>query len=272
MTRPPWPGSGRGVRPPPVRIAGHAVDTLERRPATDRPGAVLEMVSRYYWCDVRDAGLPQRLDDYERETRPPAGVGAGRRGPAGLSPCARSDDALPWTSRELAVMEWLHTRTSGRPGVSSLIRVGHRLTTMGRPRVRAPELVGRGGWLNTGGRDLSLADLRGKIVPARLLDVLLRQLPARPRRAAAARGEVRRRPRDGRASTRRSSSTRQTTRPSIAAVERYDVHHPVLDDPGTHHVAAVRRARVADPHRRRSGGVRRRADERRGARPRARHA
>ena len=31
------------------------------------------------------------------------------------------------------------------------------------PRVRASELVGRG-WLNTGGRSLSLGDLRGKIV------------------------------------------------------------------------------------------------------------
>ncbi len=30
-------------------------------------------------------------------------------------------------------------------------------------RVRAPELRGRG-WLNTGGRELTLADLRGKIV------------------------------------------------------------------------------------------------------------
>lgn len=32
-----------------------------------------------------------------------------------------------------------------------------------RVRVRAPELVGRG-WLNTGGRSLSLADLRGRVV------------------------------------------------------------------------------------------------------------
>ncbi|MCL3861678.1 hypothetical protein [Actinotalea sp. K2] len=31
------------------------------------------------------------------------------------------------------------------------------------PKVRASELVGRG-WLNTGGRDVTLADLRGKIV------------------------------------------------------------------------------------------------------------
>jgi hypothetical protein len=37
-------------------------------------------------------------------------------------------------------------------------------TTTGRPpRVRAPELRGRS-WLNTGGKDLSLADLRGRIV------------------------------------------------------------------------------------------------------------
>ncbi|MFJ1796101.1 thioredoxin domain-containing protein [Kitasatospora griseola] len=35
-----------------------------------------------------------------------------------------------------------------------------------RARVRAPELVGAGGWLNTGGKDLSLADFRGKIVIA----------------------------------------------------------------------------------------------------------
>ena len=35
---------------------------------------------------------------------------------------------------------------------------------MTRARVRAPELVGRGGWLGTGGRALSLQELRGKIV------------------------------------------------------------------------------------------------------------
>ncbi|MET8699127.1 hypothetical protein ABZW10_09690 [Kitasatospora sp. NPDC004723] len=32
-----------------------------------------------------------------------------------------------------------------------------------RARVRAPELVGAGGWLNTGGKELALADFRGKI-------------------------------------------------------------------------------------------------------------
>jgi hypothetical protein len=36
-------------------------------------------------------------------------------------------------------------------------------------RVRAPELVGAGGWIGTGGRSLSLADFRGRIL---ILDVL----------------------------------------------------------------------------------------------------
>lgn len=33
-----------------------------------------------------------------------------------------------------------------------------------RARVRAPELIGKGGWLNTGGKQYSLTDLRGRIV------------------------------------------------------------------------------------------------------------
>lgn len=37
-------------------------------------------------------------------------------------------------------------------------------STVKTARVRAPELQGSGGWLNTGGRALSLADLRGKVV------------------------------------------------------------------------------------------------------------
>ncbi|MFF5495970.1 hypothetical protein [Streptomyces aquilus] len=33
-----------------------------------------------------------------------------------------------------------------------------------RVRVRAPELTGKGGWLNTGDKQYRLADLRGGIV------------------------------------------------------------------------------------------------------------
>ncbi|MFB0625903.1 hypothetical protein [Streptomyces sp. AB3(2024)] len=31
-----------------------------------------------------------------------------------------------------------------------------------RARVRAPELIGKGGWINAGGKDLKLADFRGR--------------------------------------------------------------------------------------------------------------
>ena len=75
--------------------------------------------------------------------------------------------------------------------------------------MRAPELRGRG-WLNTGGRDLTLADLRGRIVLldfwtfccVNCLHVLdeLRPLEERYADALVARS----------ASTRRSSSTRPT--------------------------------------------------------------
>lgn len=52
------------------------------------------------------------------------------------------------------------TSTSPRPATNS----GQQSARPARrPRLRAPELTGRR-WLNTGGRELSLADLRGKVV------------------------------------------------------------------------------------------------------------
>jgi len=103
--------------------------------------------------------------------------------------------------------------------------------TMARhARVRAPELVGRGGWINTGGESLSLEALRGKCILldfwtfccANCLHVLdeLRELEAEfadvlvtvgvhsPKFAHEADHEA-----------------------LVAACERYGVHHPVLDDP-----------------------------------------
>jgi thiol-disulfide isomerase/thioredoxin len=96
------------------------------------------------------------------------------------------------------------------------------------PRVRAPELRGRN-WLNTGGRALSLQDLRGKIV---LLDfwtfccinclhVLdeLRPLEEKYGDALVVIGV-------------HSPKFEHERDPAAlaAAVERYGVHHPVLDD------------------------------------------
>jgi thiol-disulfide isomerase/thioredoxin len=98
-----------------------------------------------------------------------------------------------------------------------------------RPRVRAPELSGRA-WLNTGGRTLSLADLRGKVV---LLDFwtfccinclhVLDEL--RPLEEAYGDVLV--------TVGVHSPKFEHEADPAAlsAAVERYGVHHPVLDDP-----------------------------------------
>ncbi|WP_127130325.1 NHL domain-containing thioredoxin family protein [Georgenia sp. SYP-B2076] len=97
------------------------------------------------------------------------------------------------------------------------------------PRVRASELAGRG-WLNTGGKDLGLADLRGKIVILdfwtfcciNCLHVLdeLRELEERYRDVLVIVGV-------------HSPKFVHEADPAAlaAAVQRYGVAHPVLDDP-----------------------------------------
>ncbi|MDC5697597.1 NHL domain-containing thioredoxin family protein [Intrasporangium calvum] len=98
-----------------------------------------------------------------------------------------------------------------------------------RVRVRAPELVGRG-WLNTGGRSLSLADLRGRVTVldfwtfccVNCLHVLdeLRPVEQQYPDALTIVGV-------------HSPKFEHEADPDslAAAVERYAVHHPVLDDP-----------------------------------------
>ncbi|MET8229353.1 NHL domain-containing thioredoxin family protein [Micromonospora sp. NPDC005298] len=96
-------------------------------------------------------------------------------------------------------------------------------------RVRAPELRGRG-WLNTGGQDLSLQDLRGKIVLAdfwtfcciNCLHVLdeLRPLEEKYGDVLVVIG------------VHSPKFEHEKDADALAAaVERYGVHHPVLDDP-----------------------------------------
>jgi thiol-disulfide isomerase/thioredoxin len=99
-----------------------------------------------------------------------------------------------------------------------------------RARVRAPELVGRGGWINTGDRELSLAALRGRIV---ILDFWtfccvnclhaldeLRELEERHKDTVVIVG------------VHSPKFTHEAEhRAVLDAVERYGVEHPVLDDP-----------------------------------------
>ena len=103
-------------------------------------------------------------------------------------------------------------------------------TTARQARVRAPELVGRGGWVNTGGRTLSLAELRGSFV---LLDFWtfccinclhviseLRPLEAKYSDVLVVVG------------VHSPKFVHEADHAAVvAAVERYEVDHPVLDDP-----------------------------------------
>lgn len=110
-----------------------------------------------------------------------------------------------------------------------------------RVRVRAPELVGKGGWINTGGKNLTLADLRGRLVVVdfwtfcciNCLHVVdeLRELEERHRDTLVVVG------------VHSPKFVHEADHAAVAdAVERYGVEHPVLDDPelGTWKQYAVR--------------------------------
>jgi thiol-disulfide isomerase/thioredoxin len=99
-----------------------------------------------------------------------------------------------------------------------------------RVRVRAPELIGKGGWLNTGEKQYTLADLRGRIVILdfwtfcciNCLHVLdeLRELEEKHRDTVVVIG------------VHSPKFVHEAEhRAVVDAVERYGVEHPVLDDP-----------------------------------------
>lgn len=99
-----------------------------------------------------------------------------------------------------------------------------------RVRVRAPELIGKGGWLNTGDKQYTLADLRGRIVVldfwtfccVNCLHVLdeLRELEEKHPDTVVVIG------------VHSPKFVHEAEhRAVVDAVERYGVEHPVLDDP-----------------------------------------
>lgn len=103
-------------------------------------------------------------------------------------------------------------------------------STPRRVRVRAPELVGKGGWLNTGDQRYTLADLRGRIVIldfwtfccVNCLHVLdeLRELEEKHSDTVVVIG------------VHSPKFVHEAEHAAVVdAVERYGVAHPVLDDP-----------------------------------------
>ncbi|MFJ2815042.1 NHL domain-containing thioredoxin family protein [Streptomyces sp. NPDC087294] len=103
-------------------------------------------------------------------------------------------------------------------------------STPRRVRVRAPELVGKGGWLNTGDAQYTLADLRGRIVILdfwtfcciNCLHVLdeLRELEEKHADTVVVIG------------VHSPKFVHEAEHAAVVdAVERYGVAHPVLDDP-----------------------------------------
>ncbi|MET7573590.1 thioredoxin-like domain-containing protein [Streptomyces sp. NPDC005492] len=99
-----------------------------------------------------------------------------------------------------------------------------------RARVRAPQLTGKGGWLNTGEKQYTLADLRGRIVILdfwtfcciNCLHVLdeLRELEEKHRDTVVIIG------------VHSPKFVHEAEHQAVVdAVERYGVEHPVLDDP-----------------------------------------
>ncbi|MFE2537486.1 NHL domain-containing thioredoxin family protein [Streptomyces sp. NPDC059371] len=99
-----------------------------------------------------------------------------------------------------------------------------------RVRVRAPELTGKGGWINTGGKDLKLADFRGRTLIVdfwtfcciNCLHVLdeLRELEEKHRDTVVIVG------------VHSPKFAHEAEHQAVVdAVERYGVEHPVLDDP-----------------------------------------
>src|SRR3954466_6839067 len=183
---------------------------------TRRMSTVQSRMAR--WRDRRSVTRRDRLGRHATDAGSGGAVRTCRRGP-----CSRSCGPSP--PRRSTVRSDSRTPQGNPCGVRCVLG-SVRVTG----RVRAPELRGAGGWLNTGRRELTLAGLRGRIVLldfwtsacANCLHVIeeLRPLEARYADVLTTIG------------VHSPKFPHEAEHAAVeAAVRRYDVRHPVLDDP-----------------------------------------
>ena len=250
LYRAPARRGGQGVRHPGrlAARAGHPLDAARPRAGRREP------VRRHRLQHGRDARR-------HRDGRPLAGRPADRRGAGGRR--SRRAGAQCRRRPRRSSTRGAPTSRSWPTGGFPTVRTDARAV-----RVRAPRARGRR-WLNTGGHDLTLAELRGRVVLldfwtfccVNCLHVLdeLRPVEERfPEELVVIGVHSPKFEHEGDAGRGRGGGRAVCGRPRRP-------RRPRAGD-----VAGLHRPRLADPRRRRPRGVHRRLDVRRGARTRAR--
>ncbi|CAM5397266.1 hypothetical protein SCALM49S_08900 [Streptomyces californicus] len=177
----------------------------------------------------------------------------------------RSSSRHRWrTSAHAREVSWGTGSRAPAECAQAMVLTGDMAT---RARVRAPELIGKGGWLNTGDQQYTLADLRGRIVIldfwtfccVNCLHVLdeLRELEEKHRDTVVIIG----------VQLHEKFVHEAEHQAVVDAVERYKVHHRIRRSPNWPHGSST--VRLADARRDRPRGLCRRPARGRG--PRARH-
>ena len=90
-----------------VDLGALEIVVVETRPATDRPGAVFRMESRYFRCAVGESERPVRLEEYERSLGLQQVWVTPEEAVAEADRAIRSGTAPAWAKREREVLRLL---------------------------------------------------------------------------------------------------------------------------------------------------------------------